>query len=311
MKNVAILFFLIIFECVFSQNKQLIETNDIDNFWKAYDKLQNASNRADSIKIIQIEYIEKASEHFQEFIRLRNFNAEEYINIIEKHPKFWKSIRKETENVKNKKEEIEKVLDLYEALIPNFKRPNVCFAIGCLRTGGTVSENLILIGTEIAASTSETEKSELSDWLKSVIGKTGDLLTMVAHETIHTQQIGNLTRDLAVQSINEGVADFLTEKVLGNTINKTAFLFGENNECDLKLEFLSNYKMDKKNIVNWLYNGNQSKNRPADLGYFIGYKIAQEYFNKSKNKKKAISNLLNRRKYLKMFKKSYFINNKC
>ena len=54
-------------------------------------------------------------------------------------------------------DDIEKILDKYEKEIPNFKRPNVCFAIGCLRTGGTVSDNLILIGTEIAASTPEKE----------------------------------------------------------------------------------------------------------------------------------------------------------
>jgi len=47
---------------------------------------------------------------------------------------------------------------------------------------------LILIGTELAASTPETEKSELSPGLKSIAGTFGDIISMVSHETIHTQQ---------------------------------------------------------------------------------------------------------------------------
>ena len=187
-KTPIILLFILIFGIANSQNKQIIETSDIENFWKAFDKLKYASNKNDSINIIQTEYIDQSTEFFKEFIKVRNFKSEEYVSLIYKYPKFWSSIRKETENVKNRKDDIEKILDKYEKEIPNFKRPNVCFAIGCLRTGGTVSGNLILIGTEIAASTPKTEKSELSNWLKSVIGTIGNIVSMVSHETIHTQQ---------------------------------------------------------------------------------------------------------------------------
>lgn len=305
-----IILFFLIFGISSSQNKQIIETIDIENFWKAFDKLKYASNKNDSVNIIQTEYIDKSTEFFKEFIKVRNFTADEYISLIYKYPKFWSSIRKETENVKNRKDEIEKILDKYEKEIPNFKRPNVCFAIGCLRTGGTVSENLILIGTEIAASTPKTEKSELSNWLKSVIGTCGDILLMVSHETIHTQQKGNL-RDLAEHSINEGIADFLSEKISGLTINKVAFKYGLENDCILRKEFLLDYSKNKIDISNWLYNGSKSKNRPTDLGYYIGYRIAEEYFNKSANKKKAILYLLNRKNYKKIFKRSEYINKSC
>ena len=305
-----ILLFILIFGLANSQNKQIIETSDIENFWKAFDKLKYASNKNDSINIIQTEYIDISTKFFKEFIKVRNFKAEEYVSLIHKYPKFWSSIRKETENVKNRKDDIEKILDKYEKEIPNFKRPNVCFAIGCLRTGGTVSDNLILIGTEIAASTKQTEKSELSNWLKSVIGTFGDIVSMVSHETIHTQQKGNLS-DLAEHSISEGVADFLSEKISGLTINKIAFKYGLENDCDLRKEFLFNYSKNKTDISNWLYNGSKSKNRPADLGYYIGYRIAEEYYNKAVNKEKAILDLLNRKNYKKIFKKSEYINKSC
>ena len=312
MKKIPLtLLILLIFGFANSQNKQIIETSDIENFWNAFDMLKDASNKNDSINIIQTEYIDKSTEFFKEFIKVRNFKAEEYVSLIYKHPKFWTSIRKETENVRNKKDDIEKILDKYEKVIPNFKRPNVCFAIGCLRTGGTVSDNLILIGTEIAASTSKTEKSELSNWLKTVIGTFGDIVSMVSHETIHTQQKKGYSRDLVVHTVSEGVADFLSEKISGLTINKIAFEYGMENDCDLRKEFLLNYSKNKTEISNWLYNGSISKDRPADLGYYIGYRIAEEYYNQTANKEKAILDLLNRKNYTKIFRKSEYIKKSC
>ncbi|NBL65857.1 hypothetical protein GV828_11655 [Flavobacterium sp. NST-5] len=304
---IVVLLFFNISNC---QYKQVIETRDIEHFWNAFDQLQFAANKQDSITIIQTQYIEKATELFKEFIKVRNFTAEEYISLISQYPKFWHSIRKETEQIKYRKEDVEHILDQYEKEITNFKRPNVCFAIGCLRTGGTISDNLILIGTEIAASTPETEKSELSQWLKSVMGTFGDIVSMVSHETIHTQQQGQL-RNLAEHSISEGVADFLSEKICSLTINKTSFKYGVANDCSLKKEFVADYYQNKFDLSNWLYNGNKSKNRPADLGYYIGYRIAQEYYNKTENKKKAISYLLHRKNYKKLFKKSEYLKINC
>ena len=237
-------------------------------------------------------------------------NSQEYVKLIGKYPKFWKSIRSETEKVKYRKIEIEKILDSYQEKIPNFKRPNVCFAIGCLRTGGTVSKNLILIGTEIAASTKETEKSELSNWLKTIIGSSGDIVSMISHETIHTQQKGYL-KNLVEHSISEGVADFLSEKLTQLNINKALYKYGTQNDCLLRSEFLKDFLKNKTDISNWLYNGDKSKNRPADLGYYIGYKIAEAFYNNELDKKKALSELLNRKKYMKIFKKSEYINKSC
>src|SRR5690606_28715819 len=79
-----IILFVLIFGFANSQNKQIIETSDIENFWKAFDKLIDASNKNDSINIIQTEYIDISTEFFKEFIKVRNFTAEEYVSLIHK-----------------------------------------------------------------------------------------------------------------------------------------------------------------------------------------------------------------------------------
>ena len=299
-----------------AQTDYKIETTDITNFWKAFDALATADSKEDSILIIQEQYIEKSTLYFKEFLRLRDFTAEEYVEKIGLYPKFWVSIRPLTEAIENRKEEIEKVFVVYKKMLPNFKQPNVCFAIGCLRTGGTVAKDLLLIGSEIAAANAAVDKSEMTGWLESVIGNSGDIVSMVAHETVHTQQFDSGTiklgrKFLLQQTMTEGIADFFTVELLGKNINQSVFDYGEKNKCALKKEFLEDLQKTPKKINKWLYKGSKSESRPADLGYFIGYEIAKAYYDKSENKEKAIANLLDMKQYKKIFKKSNYKKESC
>lgn len=303
--------FVVISTIGFTQNEYQIETSDIDNFWKAYDSLKNASSKSDSIKFIQELYIDKATPEFKEFIRIRNFTSEEYIMKIKLYPNFWKTIRTNTEQIKYKTSEIIGVFETLKKELPNFKNPKICFVIGCLRTGGTISKDLILIGSEIASASDSVDISELSKWLKSVVGKTGDISSMIAHETIHTQQINKKKIKLLTGVMNEGIADFITSKLLGKNINKSIFEYGLKNECDLKAEFFNDLKSNPKDYSKWIYNGGRSKDRPSDLGYFIGYRIAEAYYEKQSNKKEALANLLNHKKYKNIFRESNYFGKGC
>jgi uncharacterized protein YjaZ len=42
----------------------------------------------------------------------------------------------------------------------------------------------------------------------------------------------------------------------------------------------------------WLCNGSQVKGRPADLGYYIGYKICEAYYRNAANKRQAVRDIL-------------------
>jgi hypothetical protein len=41
-----------------------------------------------------------------------------------------------------------------------------------------------------------------------------------------------------------------------------------------------------------MYEGKVTNGRPADLGYFVGYRIAEAYYNEGSDKKKAIAAIL-------------------
>jgi len=316
MKIIIVSIFLSFSTFVYPNTDYRIEVSDIGNFWVAYEMLSTARTKQDSIDIIQKHYIDKASEDFREFIKVRDFTAAEYVEKIGRYPLYWESIKPLTENIEDQLHEIENVLAKLDAAIPNYRQPNICISIGCLRTGGTTSKNLVLIGVEIAAADDSVEKSELPPWLQKIIGKTGNLVSMVAHEIIHTQQFDNRkiilgSNALLEQTMKEGIADFLTFEILGLNINKEIHNYGGLNECSLLKEFEADLESEPKNYTKWLYNGSKIQDRPADLGYFIGFKIAEAYYQKQIDKRKAIRQLLNQKEYRKIFRESGYFEKNC
>lgn len=299
-----------------AQNKErLIITSDIHNFWAAYDKLKDCSTKSDSIHTIQTMYLDKASQGLKLFIKARNFSAERYVDLLSKVPRFWSSIRSNTLQLEAYAEKINAIFDQYEAAYPGFKRPNVCFAIGQLSTGGTVKKDWLLIGSEIACADSTTDKSELGTWLRSVMQDQNNVLELIAHEAVHAQQKmgfgtiwGYFNHRLLTFTILEGGADFVAKNIAGITINQPIHGYGKENESTLWQEFSS--IMYKNDLSQWLYNGSRSKDRPADLGYYIGYKICESYYNQAADKKKALKDIIEVSNYRRFYKKSKYPINK-
>lgn len=275
-------------------NTYTIETQDIDNFWAAYDSLATST---DSARTFQELYIDKASPFFKEFLRVRDFRAKEYVRLTRTMPEFWKTVRPLTEDIQNRKSELQPAFEKFSKLYPAFKQPDVCFAIGALRTGGTISNGLILIGAEIEAVDQSVNLSEFekNDFIGAVLKyKTGDIVSMVLHEAVHTQQLSsdNTDSSLLKEAIEEGAADFIASLILDKiTLNKAIYDYGIAHERELFNEFYADVVAKKKLAsTDWMYN--YKSNRPADLGYFIGYRICESYYNRATDKKQAIQDII-------------------
>jgi hypothetical protein len=306
MKLTLVILLILFSTAVYSRQGTSISTQDITHFWEAYDGLATSK---DSVGTFQRLYINRATDGFKEFIKARDFTALEYVQLIKRFPKFWISIRKNTERIASRKDEIEKVFQEFKVLYPKFKDTNVCFAIGGLRTGGTTKKDLILIGSEIASADSTTNTTEFKGWLRYVLGNTGDIVSMVAHEAAHTQQLSNLAyikgymnHRVLSQSLREGSAEFIAVLIIGSPINKTQYEYGIEHELELWKEFQS--QMNSNDLTNWLYNGSISKDRPADLGYFMGMRICESYYNRSSDKAKAIREIIEMKNHKKFLKRS-------
>lgn len=150
-----------------------IETSDIARFWEAYDGLNRARTAADSAGFIQHLYLDRMSDYGKKYIEARKYTAIEYIKTIRKYPKYFIGLRKKTAQLLTHKADIDSAFSKLSAVIPDFNYPDVCFAIGCFRGGGTKTKDkqALLIGCEIALADSTMDLSEFK----------GSLYTMFSH----------------------------------------------------------------------------------------------------------------------------------
>ncbi len=280
-----------------SENKKNVLTIDIDHFWEAFDNLKNCKSFTDSVNSFQQLYLDRATDGLIDFIRVREFQAEKYVKLVAKYPKFYKSLRKNTFEVKKSEQTIETVFSKFKEIYPNFKPFKVCFAMGIMNTGGTISNNFVLIGTEIITSTKQMDLSEFenNEYRKTFEGGEDlqiKIKSLIAHECVHTQQAKSIDPnaikcELLYRVLREGSADFIAELVSGNLkINE----YGDKNEKQIWTDFKN--ELCNENSNNWLYNYSTVKVKPADLGYFIGYKIAKEYYYNSLDKKKGVNDII-------------------
>lgn len=271
-----------------------IVTSDIALFWKAYDK----ATAENDLVVYRDEYLKKGSAGLKEFWRVRIGNSCELVNTINYAPKYYAAMRGQSAKIDSFEPKIRKSFQNLKEIYPEAVFPDVYFLVGRMNSGGTLTKTGLLIGIEMYAKTGETNMSNFSDWHKAVLDSMERIPFIVAHELVHYQQDHPADdQTLLRRSISEGAADFIASLIAGGHINGKLHEYGDPIEAELWKEFKT--EMNGNDVSNWLYQGNEAKDRPADLGYYIGYKIAQSFYERSSDKKAAVKQILE----IKDFKK--------
>lgn len=282
-------------ELTLNRNPEKAEfvTSDIALFWRAYDMAKPENN----LIIYRDEYFKKGSDGLQEFLRKKIGNSCNLVTAIETAPKYYAALRTQSAKVENYIPQMLASFKKLKEIYPDAAFPKVYFVVGRMNTGGTATIGGLLIGVEMYGKTDDASLAGLNNWQKAAVSKVERIPFIVAHELIHYQQKNaHLTSlfggevSLLGKSLSEGSADFIGELIAGDNDNPHLHEYGNPREKQLWLEFKK--EMNGSDESNWLYQGDKAKDKPADLGYYIGYKIVESYYNKAKDKKQAIKDIL-------------------
>jgi len=269
-------------------------TSDIDNFWRAYDLAANETDKAKRIAIFQSEYFDKGSPGLKDFLRLRIKSAENLVGTLDSMPQYYGSIRPQTLQVQSMEKRMRAAFAKFKSIYPAAVFPDVYFLIGVTSSGGTTGPSGLLIGTEMYSKTAKTPVEELRPWLRSVVSTVENVPAIVAHESCHYNQHYNSAPDqrhLLGKSLQEGACDTIGELISGRNINDHLKVYGRTHDAEIWRDFEAD--MYKPDISKWIYNALTAKDRPADLGYYVGYLITQAYYRKAKDKRQAVYDILN------------------
>lgn len=300
-------------------------TSDLVNFWRAFDLAAKESDREKKIAVFQTEYLDKGSEGLRDFVRLRIKSAKALVETIEKLPRFYASVRPATLRVAEMERKMRKALVKFKRIYPDAAFPDVYFVVGVANTGGTASGSGLLIGAELYGYTPNTPRDEFPAWFKSFLPDAGDerellrlvnraldtalkpvdrLPFIVAHESCHFNQNYPKQTTVLEKSIQEGSCDLIAELTAGEVINPALKAYGDRNEADLWRDFRA--EMGGTDLSKWMYNGFRIKDRPGDLGYYMGYKISKSYYQNSRDKRQAVRDVLNIKDFQDFFRRSRY-----
>ncbi|PHS05156.1 MAG: hypothetical protein COA88_12755 [Kordia sp.] len=276
------------------RNQSNVITKDIDNFWKAYDLITQEPDSLIQTRLIDSLYIRKGSIGLEKIMEVRNYTASEYVELINSYPKFFESIRANTLKSKTLTRELNNGIDKLEAVYPHLKPAKIYFTIGCMRTSGTTRDSLVLIGSELAMANSQTDISEFKggtkEWLATFFGSDpfDGLVLLNVHEYVHTQQ-NPIPNNLLHMVLYEGVAEFVSVTAMEVPSNVPAIEFGKNT---LAVRERFEKEMFYERTPDWLWSNSPNEFDVRDLGYYVGYAIAEKHYNKSPNKQQAIKELI-------------------
>lgn len=267
-----------------SPDSSIFQTQDINRFWKAFDLFTEDTSR----NPFDTDYIHPGSAGVKGFLPYRIQSADHLFATVKLRKADYQKVRENTLRVKEKEKQCRSTFYALKYWYPDALFPPVYFVIGAYNSGGTFNEGGLFIGAEM--------QSDINN-----------IPYIVAHELIHFQQKNwSENPTLLQQSIVEGSADFLGELISGVNTNQRANDYGNLHEERMCKEFVS--KMDSTQYIDWLYGVTGKDDRPNDLGYWMGYKITEQYFKKAVDKLKAIREILDIKDYRAFLKSSGYLN---
>lgn len=257
-----------------------IQTDDVSRFFEIFD----AANGQPKVDALQQHYIEPGSPGLHDFIPNRIVSAENMAASIARNSETYRRARKCLPIVPATKARLYRALGRLRHLYPSARLAPVTILIGASNSGGTSGPSGVIVGLEVVCS---------ADWLQPDLSDR--LFVLVMHEYGHVQQPAELNIETVQttvlrQSLIEGVAEMVAKLTTGDVSNSHLLRWTAGRERQIGEAFLRDAKSYE--LSKWLYNGQGTVKAPGDLGYWVGYGIAQSYYDRASDKQAALKALL-------------------
>jgi hypothetical protein len=273
----------------------VIVTTDIDNFWRAYDRIVATADTGAKRALLQRYFLEPGTAGLRAIMTARRYTADQYLAAIGRYPQFWTAIRPNTLRAASLGGQIERGIERLRQVYPRLRPAPVYFTIGVLRTGGTTLDGAVLIGSELALADPGTPTDEFPPGLAHLrpsfnTNPIGRVVQLNVHEYVHTQQ-----RDhdylLLYRTLYEGIAEYVSVRALDTVSASPAIAYGRANEARVRTAF-ARALLSPVGIDHWFYNSADNPFGIRDLGYYVGYAIAERYHSRARDKQQAVREMI-------------------
>lgn len=258
----------------------LIHTGDVDRFFQIYE----AAGGKPTAEVLQRDYLDQGSEGLKTFAKLRRVTGERIAEAIAKEPATYENARRCAAHLPRATARLAAALAKLEAAYPEIARKPIYLVVGRGRPVGVGDATGAYVGLEA-----------LCAWTTPNPNEEDRLVYVLVHEYVHVQQsTANPQLDEATvlgAALTEGAAEFLTELTAGAVAYQHLAPATRGKEAEIERAFLPDAGAPAEGSQ-WVYNGLGTPERPGDLGYWVGYRIAKAYYLAAKDKRAAVRELI-------------------
>lgn len=284
---------LILFLCGFTTtttdpDRAEVVTTDVAHFWQAFDDAAKVP-ATQRVEIYRKEYFDPASQGLKDFDQQRRVTPESLAAHVEQHRAEYAKLRPYINEVVDQKPVIQAGFRKLASLYPGIRLPaHVYFVVGPQRGAGMNSPNGIILAADVFA----TPPGTPYDYTRVTPAY---VPFSAVHETIHfNQAYGTGDKSTLLQQvINEGTADFIASLVIQQPDVRQMtdrWRYGCPREQALYARFVK--EKDQVKTSPWLFDHRSATGWPPDMGYWLGYRIAQTYYHQAVDKRAALTALL-------------------
>ena len=220
----------------------------------------------------------------RDFTPQRIVSAEALAKKILEDRAYYERVRTNTERMGGLVPEIRAAYRRLKQIYAEAAFPSLYFVVGRRNSGGTSSDRALMLGAEMFSDEGSRIRFQ-------------DIVPVVVHELAHFQHRTGEGKgpSLLRVAMGEGAADFVAEQLVGRHTNEDLKSYGDSHEHELWRRFQTDMLREDRQGA-WLYNGSEKKRMgPPDLGYYMGYKICQAYYQYQPDKTEALRAIIEMR----------------
>lgn len=277
-----------------------IETGDADRFAALFER----TGGQPTAEQLQRAYLDNSSYGVRVFTPNRIIDATNLAAAIRAKPELYaRAIRTCLPIVKDTTAELRATYLAFHGLFPERALPRIYLVVGAGNSGGTAGPGAQVLGLETLCGIADTP-----DRLRTI------LRGFYAHETVHVfqgepdvERAGNI---LLSNVLSEGAADFIATLVTGQQMDPARAAWAAPREAELWRQFEADLvttrgaRWDQRrkgtavgeSLNRWVANyGSAPKDWPSEVGYWIGQRIWQRWYDRQPDKQAALRAMLDLR----------------
>lgn len=257
--------------------------DDVENFIRAHRMIASGANVAETL---QSEYLDRASPGLVMFIEKYDLTTERLVAALAEHPEQYAEIASNLEVLRSEEPSFREAYADIKRVMSDAVFPPTYFLVAGYRGIGSGSIEGPLISIE-----KETAESIRTD-----------LAATLVHEMVHMEQLAALGpayfeifngpgRTLLALSVREGIATYFSELITGGSPHKNEardYLLAHEPELWPAFE----QEMLGAETGDWLWSEPANPEQPRDIGYALGARIAQAYYDNASDKRQAVAEIL-------------------